>query len=194
MDCEIPVFQASAGQNVLAKLRSPLTWCLLVLAVSLYTASFFLPAYREAQPGSGRGGPPYRIDPGYTAFVSALIFGWPAWWANPSFWLAVALLLARRKRTAVGFAVLALVLALSTIPLATVYRVRELYRLMAGFWMWLAACATLVLTCCYDRNDARRAKSAFPVTGRSGALGEHKEEPPGNHGQTGLLFDRDLDI
>src|SRR3954464_11335799 len=91
--------------------RRPLslaTWCLLVLAVSLYAASFFLPAYREAESGSGTGPPIDRIDPGYLVFVSALIFGWPAWWANPAFWLAVALLVARRTRAALPLAVVAL--------------------------------------------------------------------------------------
>ncbi len=131
------------------------TWCLLVLAVSLYTASFFLPAYREEQSGSGTGPPLYRIDPGYLVFVSALIFGWPAWWANPAFWLAVALLVARRTRAAMGLAVAALVLALSAIPLATVFRISELYRLMAGYWTWSAASATLVLVCLKDRREGR---------------------------------------
>jgi hypothetical protein len=132
------------------------TWCLLVLTVSLYVASFFLPAYREPESGSGTGPPLYRIDPGYLAFVSALIFGWPAWWANPAFWIAVTLLVARRTQAAVLLAVVALVLALSAIPLATVFQVSQFYRLMAGYWTWLAAIATLLLDCLKDRSDGRR--------------------------------------
>jgi hypothetical protein len=138
--------------------RRPLslaTWCLLVLVVSLYTASFFLPAYREPQSGSGEGPQLYRVYPGHVAFVSALIFAWPAWWANPAFWLAVAFLLARRTRAALALAVIGLVLALSAIPLATVFQIRELYRLMAGYWIWTAAIAALVGVCLKDRTDAR---------------------------------------
>jgi hypothetical protein len=135
--------------------RRPLslaTWCLLLLAVSIYVASFFLPAYREPQSGSGAGPQLYRVDHGYDTFVSALIFGWPAWWANPAFWLAVGLLLARRTRAALILAVVALLLALSAIPLATVFRFSEFYRLMAGYWTWSAASAALVLVCYKDRS------------------------------------------
>src|SRR5262245_27019080 len=140
--------------------RRPLslaTWCLLVLALSLYTASFFLPAYREPQSGSGVGGPLYRIDPGYVVFVSALVFGWPAWWANPALWLSVALLVSRRTRGAVALATVALALALSAIPLATVLQFNQLYRLMPGYWTWMAASATLVLTCFRDRHEVSQA-------------------------------------
>jgi hypothetical protein len=132
------------------------TWCLLLLAVGLYATSFFLPAYREPESGSGTGPPIYRIYPGYLAFVLALIYGWPAWWGNPACWLAVALLVARRTRAAVLLALVALVLALSAIPLATVFRVSEFYRLMAGYWTWTAASSALVLVCFKDRRDRRR--------------------------------------
>jgi hypothetical protein len=132
------------------------TWCLLILTVRLYVASFFLPAYREPESGSGTGPQRYRIDPGHVAFVSALIFGWPAWWANPAYWLAVALLVARRRRAALPLAIIALLLAISAIPLATVFRISELYRLMAGYWTWSAAIGALVLICIKDRRDERR--------------------------------------
>jgi hypothetical protein len=106
--------------------------------------------------GSGNGPQLYRIDPGRVVFVTAFLFGWPAWWANPAFWLAVGLLIARRTRSALALAVVALLLALSAIPLATVFEVSQLYRLMIGYWTWLVATAGLVLVCFKDRRDGRR--------------------------------------
>ena len=75
---------------------------------------------------------------------------------QPRFWLAATLLVARRTRAAVALAVVALVLALSAIPLATACQVSQLDRLMAGYWTWAAASAALVLVCFKDRSDGRR--------------------------------------
>ena len=120
----------------------------------------FLPAYREPRSGSGAGPQLYRVVPGYVVFVSALISGWPAWWANPAFWVAVAFLTARRSRTALALAVAGLLLVLSPMPVATVFQVGELFRLMAGYWIWSSAIAALALVCLKERSDARRCKPA----------------------------------
>src|SRR6516162_11799315 len=74
------------------------TWCLLMSAISLYAASFFMPAFRLRPPrGPGKawtsGG-----APGYVVFRSALSRQLPSWIANVAFASGVLLLAARRSR------------------------------------------------------------------------------------------------
>src|SRR5690242_8562406 len=92
------------------------TWCLLILAISVYAASFFLPAFHLAPPRGpgkawGSGG-----TPGYVLFRLALSRQLPAWLANVAFASGALLLAARRPRASAVAAVLGLALALSAIP------------------------------------------------------------------------------
>src|SRR5262249_19035835 len=119
--------------------------CLLLFAIALYGIAFVLPAYKEPQSGVAVGGPAFRVDQGYVVFVNALILGWPAWYANPAFWIAVGFTTFGRVRSALISAIVAFGLALSAIPMATVFSWSQFYRLQPGYWTWLAACATLLL-------------------------------------------------
>ena len=134
------------------------TWCVLMLAISLYTASFFLPAFRLHRPrGPGKawtsGG-----ALGYVAFRSALSRQLPSWLANVAFASGVLLLAARRSRASAVAAALGLALALSAIPVKPVEGHVE--RLTTGYWAWATANAILLWACFVDRYGRRRESAA----------------------------------
>lgn len=126
------------------------TWCLLTSAVSLYTASFFLPAFRVVVP---RGRPASGGMPGYLVFKSAFSRRLPSWLANVGFASGVVLLAARRPRASAVAAVVGLLLALSAIPVKPVEG--HLRQLAPGYWVWAAASAILLWACYSDRHAKR---------------------------------------
>ena len=123
------------------------TWCLLTVALSLYTASFFLPAFRLVAP-QGRqtsGG-----LPGYVVFRWALSRQLPSSLANIGFASGVLLLAARRSRASAVAAALGLALALSAIPVKPVEGHVEC--LTTSYWAWATANAILLWACFVDRR------------------------------------------
>ena len=134
------------------------TWCLLMLAISLYTASFFLPAFRLLPPrGPGTAGTSAGA-PGHVVFRSALSRQLPSWLANVAFASGVLLLAARRSRASAVAAALGLALALSAIPVKPVEGHVE--RLTTGYWAWAFANAILLWACLVDRYSRRRGSAA----------------------------------
>jgi hypothetical protein len=130
------------------------TWCLLILALSLYTASFFLPAFRLLGTRGARHGQTTGGLPGYMVFRSALSRHLPSWFANVAFTSSVLLLAARRPRASAVAAALGLSLALSAIPLRPVEG--HLGQLAPGYWVWATANAILLWTCYVDRHSEQR--------------------------------------
>src|SRR5262245_55586119 len=134
------------------------TWCLLMLAISLYTASSFLPAFRPLPPrGPGKAGT-WGGALGYVVFKSALSRQLPSWFANVAFASGVLLLTARRSRASAVAAALGLALALSAIPVKPVEGHVEL--LTTGYWAWATANAILLGACFVDRYGRRRGKAS----------------------------------
>jgi hypothetical protein len=133
------------------------TWCILTLAISLYTTSFFLPAFRLLPPaGPGKAGD-WRA-PGYVVFRSALSRQLPSWLSNVAFASGVLLLAARRSRASAVTAAIGLALALSAIPSKPVEG--HVGRLMIGYWAWVTANAILLWACFVDRYSWRRGRAA----------------------------------
>src|SRR5689334_17875466 len=122
------------GGSMWRRTMSLATWCILMLAISLYTASFFLPAFRLLPPrGPGKAGTSGGA-PGYVVFRSALSRQLPSWLANVAFASGVLLLAAGRSRASAVAAVLGLALALSAIPSKPVEG--HVGRLTIGYWAW----------------------------------------------------------
>jgi hypothetical protein len=136
------------------------TWCLLTVALSLYTASFFMPAFRLVAP-QGRqtsGG-----LPGYVVFRWALSRQLPSSLANIGFASGVLLLAARRPRASAVAAALGLVLALSAIPVKPVEG--HLGQLAPGYWAWATANAILLWACYIDRYAKRSFQNRIEKPG-----------------------------
>jgi hypothetical protein len=146
------------GGSMCRRTMNLATWCLLVLAVSLYTASFFLPAVRLlAARGAGKaqrsGG-----TSGYVVFRLALSRRLPSWFGNVAFASGVLLLAARRARASAVVAALGLALAFSAIPLKPVEG--DVGRLTTGYWVWATANAILLWACCVDRHARRLGRAS----------------------------------
>ena len=109
----------------------------LLAAVVLYIASLLLPAVQ---------GPGFPAQSGLDVLrqgASAWRDGVVAWYANPAFWLAVVFGWLKARRTALAFAALSLVLALSSfsagfVATSTGRSVPD-FGFAAGFYVWLAA-------------------------------------------------------
>jgi hypothetical protein len=133
------------------------TWWLLILAISLYTASFFLPAFRLLPPrGPGKAATSGGA-PGHVVFRSALSRRLPSWLANVAFASGVLLLAARRSRASAVAACLGLALALSAIPAKPVEGHVE--RLTTGYWAWATANAIVLWACLVDRYGRPRRRA-----------------------------------
>jgi hypothetical protein len=134
------------------------TWCLLILAVSVYTASFFLPAVRLLAPrGPGKAQSSGGTS-GYVVFRLALSRKLPPWLGNVAFASGVLLLAACRPRASAVAAVLGLALAFSAIPLKPV--AGDLARLTTGYWTWTTANAILLWACLVDHHARRQGRAA----------------------------------
>jgi hypothetical protein len=133
------------------------TWCLLILAVSLYTASFFLPAVRLLAPRGPGAAQSSRGTSGYVVFRLALSRQRPAWFGNVAFASGVLLLAARRSRASAVAAALGLALAFSAIPLKPIEG--QLGRLTIGYWAWATASAILLWACYVDKYSGRRGRT-----------------------------------
>jgi hypothetical protein len=134
------------------------TWCLLMMAISLYTASFFLPAFRLLpRPGPAKARTSGGV-PGHVVFRSALSRQLPSWLANVAFASGVLLLAARRSRASAVAAVLGLGLAFSAIPLKPVEG--HVGRLTTGYWAWATANAILLWACFVDQHARRQGRAA----------------------------------
>jgi hypothetical protein len=129
------------------------TWCLLTLALSLYSASFFLPAFRLVAPRGHAKRQASGGIPGHLVFRSALSRQLPSWLANVAFASGVLLLAARRPRASAVAAALGLVLALSAILVKPVEG--HLGQLAPGYWVWATANAILLWACYLDRRKIR---------------------------------------
>jgi hypothetical protein len=136
------------------------TWCLLTFALSLYTASFFLPAFRLVAPRGHAKRQTSGGVPGYLVFRSALSRQLPSWLANIAFASSVFLLAARRPRASAVAAALGLVLALSAIPVKPVEG--HLGQLAPGYWTWATANAILLWACYVDRYARWRGRATVP--------------------------------
>ena len=134
------------------------TWCLLVWAISLYTASFFLPAFRLRPPRGPVKSASSGGVPGHLVFRSALSRGLPSWFANVAFASGVLLLAARRPSAGAVAAAIGLDLALTAIPFKPVEGHVE--RLTTGYWAWATANAILLWACLVDRSGGRRGRAA----------------------------------
>ena len=119
-------------------------FCWLLLCVSLYVASFFLPAVvKGADLSSDASGAliSQQAMKGWEAFQNAWRFSFAPWWANPCAWAAIALALAHRTRSAAVIGVLGLILAILAVFLSP-FRGR-FGMLDLGYWVWAGSMALL---------------------------------------------------
>jgi hypothetical protein len=134
------------------------TWCLLMLAISVYTASFFLPSFRLNPPRGPQKAEAWGGVPGHQAFRTALSRRLPSWLANVAFVSGVLLLASRRPRASAVAAALGIALALAAIPAGPVEG--QLDRLTTGYWAWTTANAILLWAGVVDRNGRRQWRAA----------------------------------
>jgi hypothetical protein len=125
--------------------------------VAVYLTAFFLLAWHDSSKPGGSGG--YfgaafdgRPISGARAFVMSLyVVGIPMWLANPAYWLGLYSLGRGWPRTARVSSVVAVLLAVSELPLFW----REV---LVGYWLWLASMGFLLASCFWESpEDARRA-------------------------------------
>ena len=139
---------------------SSLQWQLLALIGAVYALSFFLPAVsipitlgettwdgQVVDPG-GKPLTPMRLT-GATAFRMAVQLGMApltragvAWFANPFFWLGIALLALRKNLLSGNAALLAVALILVTYVLERLGS-GDKATYFVGFWLWFSSAALL---------------------------------------------------
>lgn len=133
----------------------------LILSLSCYTISFFLPAFAIAVKGKT-----CEPDSGFAAFVVCMcslggILGsvpFVTWLANPSFWLGVVTFLARGKRfLSLTFAVVAFLLGMTFVFEPLIY---------IGYYFWLGSfvllVAAIVCKVVEEAKPARYQRDAQP--------------------------------
>jgi hypothetical protein len=125
----------------------------MAATIAVYLTAFFLPAWHDSSRGGGFGGPSFWGVPisGARAFVmSVFVVGLPMWLANPAYWLGLFGLGLGSPRTARISAIVAVLLAMSELPIYW-------GEVLVGYWVWSASMGVLLASSFWEsREDARQ--------------------------------------
>lgn len=139
-----------------------------VIIVFLYLGSFLLPAWHHSHAyeflGSMFGGQPIS---GARTFVVAfsIVIGIPMWLANPAFWIGLECLALGKERSAQRGAGVALLLALSELPLF-------FSGILVGYYVWVASIFLLLFASfyCFPSLEPAQPCSVCLIVARIGLL------------------------